>query len=85
MSNASPFRAPLSAPVSAAPSFDEAPAPQLLPRTDLAPAPAPVAAPSESLRAAPCVPESSQDDPFVELSPGPVSAAPRCTRSSNAS
>ena len=79
MSNASPFRAPLSAPVSAAPSSDEAPDPQLLPRTDLpapAPAPAPVAAPSESLRAAPRVPESSRDDPFVELSPGPVSAAP---------
>ena len=75
MTNASPFRAALSGPVSAAPSSDDGPAPQLLPPSDLpAPAPAPVAAPSESLRAAPRVPESSRDDPFVELSPGPVSA-----------
>ena len=36
----------------------------------------PVAAPSESLRAASRAPESSRDDPFAELSPGPLSAAP---------
>ena len=47
----------------------------------LAPAPVPapflpVAAPSESLRAASRAPESSQDDPFAQLSPGPVSVAP---------
>ena len=84
MVNASPFRAPLCAPVAAAPSSHEGPAPQLLPPTDLpAPvhAPVPVAAPVESLHAASRVPESSRDDPFAQLSPGrlspgPVSAAP---------
>ena len=65
----------------AAPSSDEGPAPQLLPPTHLpasAPVPVPVSvvAPSESLRAASLAPESLRDDPFVELSPGPVSVAP---------
>ena len=88
--NASLFPVPSCAPapvsVSAAPSSDEGHAPQLLPPTHLpalasapAPVPAPflpVAAPSESLRAASRAPESSRDDPFAELSPGPLSAAP---------
>ena len=88
--NASLFPVPSCAPdpdpvpVSAAPSSDEGHAPQLLPPTHLpalapAPVPAPflpVAAPSESLRAASRAPESSQDDPFAQLSPGPVSVAP---------
>ena len=70
----------------AAPSSDEGPAPQPLPPTDLpaqasAPAPAPVpvlpvAAPSVSLPAASLASEPLRDDPFAELSPGPVSAAP---------
>ena len=75
MGNASP----LCAPVSAAPSSDEGPAPQLLPPTHLpahAPVPVPVAAPSEALRVASRVPDSSRDDSFAELSPGPLSAAP---------
>ena len=69
----------------AAPASDEGPAPQPLPPTDLraqasvpAPVPAPVlpvAAPSESLRAASRGPQSPRDDPFAELSPGPSSAA----------
>ena len=86
--NASPFPAPSCAPAAApvagpaAPSSDEDPA--LLPPTDLpaqapapVPAPAPVlpiAAPSESLRAASHAPESFRDDPFAELSPGRSSA-----------
>ena len=85
--NASLFPAPSCAPVpvavSAAPSSDEGPAPQLLQPKDLpasasAPVsvPVPVAAPSESLRAASLASESSRDDPFAELSPGPVSVAP---------
>ena len=75
--NASPSRAPLSASVPAAPPSDEGPAPQLLPPMDLpAHAPVPDAAPSESVRAASRVPESFRDDPFAELSPGPLSAAP---------
>ena len=40
------------------------------------PEPVSVVAPSESLRAASLAPESLRDDPFVELSPGPLSAAP---------
>ena len=70
----------------ATPSSDEGPAPQPLPPTDLpaqasAPAPAPVpvlpvAAPSVSLPAASLASEPLRDDPFAELSPGPVSAAP---------
>ena len=70
----------------AAPSSDEGPAPQPLPPTDLpaqasaaAPVPAPVlpvAAPSESLHTASRARESSRDDPFAELTPGPLSAAP---------
>ena len=70
----------------AAPSSDEGPAPQPLPPTDLpaqasAPAPAPVpvlpvAAPSVSLPAASLASEPLRDDPFAELSPGTVSAAP---------
>ena len=86
--NAAPFPAPSCAPVAipvaglASPSSDEGPAPQLLPPADLsasasASAPVlPVAAPSESLHTASRVPESSRDDPFAELSPGPLSAAP---------
>ena len=83
--NAAPFPAPSCAPVAvpvagpAAPSSDEGPAPQLLPPTDLpasAPVPVPVAAPSESRHTASRVPESSRDDPFAELSPGPLSVAP---------
>ena len=83
--NAVPFPAPSCDPVPvavpAASSSDEGPAPQLLPPTDLpasasALVPEPVVAPSELLRAAALAPESSRDDPFAELSPGPVSAAP---------
>ena len=85
--NAAPFPAPSCDPVPvavpAASSSDEGPAPQLLPPTDLpasasasALVPEPVVAPSELLRAAALAPESSRDDPFAELSPGPVSAAP---------
>ena len=85
--NAAPFPAPSCAPVAgpAAPSSDEGPAPQLLPPTDLpasasasapVPVPVPVVAPSESRHTASRVPESSRDDPFAELSPGPLSAAP---------
>ena len=86
--NASPFPAPSCAPAAApvagpaAPSSDEDPA--LLPPKDVpaqapapVPAPAPVlpiAAPSESLRAASHAPESFRDDPFAELSPGRSSA-----------
>ena len=46
------------------------------PAPSCAPDPVPVAAPSESLHTASLAPESSRDDPFAELSPGPVSAAP---------
>ena len=79
--NASPFPVPSCDPASAAPSSDEGPAPQIPPPTNLpmpvrAPVPAPVVAPSESLRAASRAPESSQDDPLAELSPGSLSAAP---------
>ena len=82
--------APVADPVSAAPSSDDGPAPQLLPPTDLpasasasasVPVPVPVVAPSESLRAASLAQESSRDDPFAELSPGPLSAAPQVCRS----
>ena len=89
--NAWPFPAPSCDPVPvagpAAPSSDEGPAPQLLPPTNLpalalapasapVPVPVPVAAPSDLLRAASLAPESSREDPFAELSPGPLSAAP---------
>ena len=75
--HASLFPAPSCAPIPAAPSSDEDPAPQLLPPTDLpASVPVPVVAPSESLHTASRAPESSRDDPVAELSPGPVSAAP---------
>ena len=65
----------------AAPSSDDGPAPQLLPPTHLpsstpVPEPEPVVAPSESRHTASRAPESSRDDPFAELSPGTVSAAP---------
>ena len=40
------------------------------------PEPEPVVAPSESRHTASRAPESSRDDPFAELSPGTVSAAP---------
>ena len=73
----SPFRAPLCAPVPAASSSDDGPAPEHVPPTIRpAHAPLPVAAPSESPSAASRMPESSQDDPFAELSPGPLSATP---------
>ena len=76
MGSPSPVRTPLCTPVSAAPS-DEDPAPEHLPPTIRAThAHAPIAAPSESLRAASRVPESCRDDPFAELSPGPSSATP---------
>ena len=75
--HASLFPAPSCAPIPAAPSSDEDPAPQLLPPTHLpASVPVPVVAPSESLHTASLAPESSRDDRFAELSPGPLSAAP---------
>ena len=89
--NASPFPAPSCASVAAsgagagpaAPSSDEGPAPQLLPPTDLpasasasTPEPEPVMAPAESRHTASRAPEPLRDDPFAELSPGTVSAAP---------
>ena len=81
--NAALFPAPSCAPVavpvavSAAPSSDEGPATQLLPPTNLpASTPEPVVAPAESRHTASRAPESSRDDPFAELSPGPLSAAP---------
>ena len=85
--NASPFPAPSCAPVAApgagagtaAPSSDEGPAPQLLPPTNFSastPEPDLVMAPSESRHTASRAPESTRDDPFAELSPGTVSAAP---------
>ena len=68
---------------SAAPSSDEGPAPLLLPPTDLpasasgsTPVPEPVVAPAESRHTASRAPEPPRDDPFAELSPGTVSAAP---------
>ena len=87
--NAAPFPAPSCAPDPvavavagpAAPSSDEGPAPQLLPPTHL-PASAPVldpvsvVAPSESRHTASLAPGSLRDDPFVEASPQPFSAAP---------
>ena len=68
----------------AAPASDEGPAPQPASASASASASAPVpvpvpvsvVAPSESLRAASLAQESSRDDPFAELSPGPVSVAP---------
>ena len=83
--NASPFPAPSCAPVAApgagpaAPSSDEGPAPQLLPPTNFSastPVPEPVLAPAESRHTASRAPVPPGDDPFAELSPGPVSAAP---------
>ena len=77
--HAAPFPAPSCTPVavSAAPSSDEGPATQLLPPTNLpASTPEPVMAPAESRHTASRAPESLRDDPFAELSPGPVSAAP---------
>ena len=86
--NAAPFPAPSCAPDSvavagpAAPASDEGPAPQPASASASASAPVPVpepvsvVAPSESLRAASLAQESSRDDPFAELSPGPVSVAP---------
>ena len=68
---------------SAAPSSDEGLAPQLLPPTDLSasasastPVPEPVVAPAESRHTASRASEPLRDDPFAELSPGTVSAAP---------
>ena len=89
--NASPFPAPSCASVAAsgagagpaAPSSDKGPAPQLLPPADLpasasasTPEPEPVMAPAESRHTASRAPEPLRDDPFAELSPGTVSAAP---------
>ena len=68
---------------SAAPSSDEDLAPQLLPPPDVpasasasTPVPAPIVAPAESRHTAARAPEPLRDDPFAELSPGTVSAAP---------
>ena len=66
---------------SAAPSSEEGPAPQLPPAADVpasasAPVPEPVVAPAESRRTASRASEPVRDDPFAELSPGTVSAAP---------
>ena len=87
--NASPFPAPSCAPDAApgagagagtaVPSSDEGPAPQLLPPTNFSastPEPEPVMAPAESRHTASRAPEPLRDDPFAELSPGTVSAAP---------
>ena len=89
--NAPPFPAPSCAPVAApgagagpvALSSDEDPGAQLLPSTELpasasasTPEPEPVMAAAESLHAAERAPEPRRDDPFAELSPGTVSAAP---------
>ena len=83
--NASPFPAPSCAPVAApgagagtaAPSSDEGPAPQLLPPTNFsASTPEPVMAPAKSRHTPSRAPEPPRDDPFAELSPGTVSAAP---------
>ena len=85
--NASPFPAPSCASVGASgagagpavPSSDEGPAPQLLPPTYFSastPEPEPFMAPAESRHTASRVPEPLGDDPFAELSPGTVSAAP---------
>ena len=72
-----PSCAPVPVAVSAAPSSDEGPAPQLLRPTNLpASTPEPVVAPAESRHTASRAPESLRDDPFAELSPGPLSAAP---------
>ena len=81
--SAARFPAPSCAPVvaPAAPSSDEGPAPQPLPPAHL-PASAPVAepvqvvAPSESRHTASLAPEPLRGDPFAELSPSPLSAAP---------
>ena len=81
--NAAPFPASScdAVAVPAAPSSDEGPAPQLLPLAHL-PASAPVAepvqvvAPSESRHTASLAPEPLRGDPFAELSPSPLSAAP---------
>ena len=88
---ASPFPASSCVPVaapgagasagSAAASSDEGPPPQLLPPTDLpasasAPVPEPVVAPAESRHTASRASEPLRDDPFAELSPDTVSAAP---------
>ena len=85
--NASPFPAPSCASVAApgagagpaAPSSDDGPAPQLLPPTNFSastPEPEPVMAPAGSRHTASRAPEPLGDDPFAELSPGTVSAAP---------
>ncbi len=85
--NAPPFPAPSCVPVPApragagttAPSSDEGPAAQLLPPTEFSasmPEPEPVMAAAESRNAATHAPEPPRDDPFAELSPGTVSAAP---------
>ena len=89
--NASPFPAPSCAPGAApgggagagaglaTPSSDEGPAPQILPPTNFSastPEPEPVMAPAESRPTASRAPEPPRDDPFAELSPGTVSAAP---------
>ena len=85
--NAAPFTAPSCARVAApgagpvAPSSDEGPAPQPLPPTNFSastpePEPEPVTAPPESRHTASRAPQPTRDDPFAELVPGTVSAAP---------
>ena len=63
----------------AAPSSDEGPAPQFLPPTNCSastPEPEPVTAAAELRHTASRAPEPPRDDPFAELVPGTVSAAP---------
>ncbi|MCY4482420.1 MAG: hypothetical protein OXC12_06070, partial [Spirochaetaceae bacterium] len=90
--NAAPVQAPSRAPVAApgapgagagagpaAPASDEGPAAQLLPPTEFSastPEPEPVTAPAELRHTASRAPEPPRDDPFAELVPGTVSAAP---------
>ena len=63
-------------PVAAAPSSDDGRAPRLSPTIRSTHAHEPGAAPSPSLPVASRVPDSPRDDPFAELSPGPLSVAP---------
>ena len=63
-------------PVSAAPSSDDGRAPHVSPTIRSTHAPEPGAAPSPSLPVASRVPDSPRDDPFAELSPGPLSISP---------
>ena len=78
-----PSRAPVAAPGAgagpAAPESDEGPAPHLLPPANFSastPEPEPVTAPAELRHTASRAPQPPRDDPFAELVPGTVSAAP---------